>query len=447
MMSIFGAYDIRGTYPEDLDRDLAFRIAHEYMNLLDAESVFVSRDIRTASREIQEPIIEGCLSTGAHVVDGGITTTPMNYFGVGTFDLDAGIMITASHNPPGYTGMKLSREKGAPVSGDTGLGELAERVQSRTESPPADPAKGSRETVDLIPEYRPFLQSQLTCDPTGLQVAVDGACGAMAHVFDPLLGDLPVQWELLCMQPDESFPEHPPDPMKPENTMDLRDRIQASNCDFGAAFDGDGDRVFFLDREGNRISPDLILAILSGDLLEQYNEEAIVYDLRSSRVVPEVIEKKGGTPIREQVGHAFIRQTMREKNALFGGELTGHYYYRDHYYADNALLTLIRIINRIVESGQPLHELVNPYNRYHRSEEINFTLSNPGECIERLADIYDHHARDRLDGLSVSADRWWFNLRKSNTEPLIRLNMEADTEALLEEKRDEIRNHINRIGE
>lgn len=447
---IFKSYDIRGIYPDDIDKNLAWKIGHEYALMLDADQLAVCRDIRNSSPEIANAVIHGITASGCSVLNPGRTTTPMCYYTVGSYDLDGGIMITASHNPPEYTGMKLCREQAIPVSGETGIETLKQRVQTTSASPDnASTSTVTEEEIDLIPEYRKYLLSHCRSDAFDIPVAIDGASGAVAAVFDQLFPDEQEHWTTRCMTPDGTFPNHPPDPLVSDNTRDLAEALQNTDAYFGIAFDGDGDRAIFLDPEGNPISSDLITALLAEDLLqsndsaiESGDSPSIVYDLRSSKIVPETILANGGTAVKERVGHSFIKGTMREEDAVFGGELSGHFYYKDHFYADSALLTFVRVLDIVASRDRPIDELIEPFEQYEQSGEINFEVDDKDGCIEHLSEQYDEHAQDRLDGLTVNAGSWWFNLRKSNTEPLLRLNLEADNEALMKEKVEEVQEKI-----
>ncbi len=441
-MSIFKAYDIRGKFPEEIDEDLACRIGYEYASMLGADELCVCQDVRTSSPAVAEAVIDGICRAGTNVYDIGRGTTPMSNYAVGHYNFDGAIMVTASHNPPEYTGMKLAREKAIPVSGDTGIQELAKRCRRADGSKPTASSTGSVEELDLIPVYREHLQSFCKHDPSGVSVAADGATGAVAAVFDDVAGDIGVDWTTLCMEPDGTFPNHAPNPLKEENTRDLVEELNRGSYDLGVAFDGDGDRAIFMDDEGNRVSADLITAVLADQFLQESPGEAVVYDLRSSRVVPETIKKHDGKPIRERVGHAFIKATMREEDAIFGGELSGHYYFRDHYYADSGLVAAITLIDCIARTGMSLSDLVEPFRTYRQSGEINFEVDDKDGCIEHLSETFSDHEQYRLDGLTVEADEWWFNVRKSNTEPLLRLNLEADEQGLLKEKVDQVRGII-----
>ncbi len=441
-MSIFKAYDIRGKYPEEIDNDLACRIGYEFARMLGAGQLCVCQDVRLSSPEVADAVIDGIRRAGTDVLDAGTTTTPMSNYAVGHYDLDGAIMVTASHNPPEYTGMKLAREKAIPISGDTGIKEIEKRCRRAGGTVPDASPDGTVEELDLIPIYREHLQSFCKHDPSDVSVAADGANGAVAAVFDEVMGDIGVDWTTLCMEPDGTFPNHPPNPLKEENTRDLENELKQGTYDLGVAFDGDGDRAIFMDNEGSRVAADLVTAALAEQFLTDKPGSTVVYDLRSSRVVPETIKKHGGKPVRERVGHAFIKATMREKDAVFGGELSGHYYFKDHYYADSGLVAAMTLIDCIARTGLSLSNLVEPYRKYRQSGERNFEVDDKDGCIEHLSEAFSDLEQYRLDGLTVEGDQWWFNVRKSNTEPLLRLNLEAENEELLRKKGERVQDLI-----
>lgn len=451
---IFKAYDIRGKYPSDIDEQIARKIGYAYAEMLNGDKLAVCMDIRESSPAISSALIDGITQTGCDVLFPGKTTTPMCYYTVGEHELDGGVMVTASHNPPEYTGFKLCRENAIPVSGETGIQELQERVQN-IKLPESKASSGEVHKIDLIPSYREYLHEQLTTDGTSLSICLDGANGAVAEVFDRLFPEQQDSWTKLCMTPDGTFPNHPPNPLESENTEDLTEAMQESDYHFGVAFDGDGDRAIFFDSDGEPISSDLMTALLAEHCLNEATEETdgtldqfagdaphIVYDLRSSKVVPETILKEGGTAVKERVGHSFIKKTMRDNHALFGGELSGHFYFQDHYYADSALVAFVRVLEIVASENKPIDSIIQPFKQYSQSGEINFEVDDKDGCIEYLSEQYSDHDQDRLDGLTVNAGTWWFNLRKSNTEPLLRLNLEADDRETMEKKVEDVKQQI-----
>ncbi|MBI4565833.1 MAG: phosphomannomutase/phosphoglucomutase [Planctomycetes bacterium] len=430
-MGIFKAYDVRGRYPDDIDEVLAERIGYWTVRILEARRLAVGRDVRLAAPRIAAAVVAGASKAGAHVLDLGVVTTPMSYFAVGRYRLDGGIMVTASHNPPPDIGFKICRAEAYPVGERTGLKELEERVREPIVPVPSTPTV---ETTSIVSEYRSHLRT-FVGRLRPLKVAVDTANGCVGVHFDALFGDLPVRFERLCFPPDGRFPNHEPNPLKDENIRDLVGKVRETGADLGAAFDGDGDRCMFLDGEGRRIPSDLVTVLLAKRELERHPGAAIVYDLRSSRVVREEIEKSGGKPIRERVGHAFIKETMRRQEAVLGGELSGHYYFREHFYADSGLLAFAKVLDLVGGQPRPLSELLDPYRRYHATGELNFHVADKTRAMEGVARAFPDATQDRLDGITIEYPDWWLNLRPSNTEPLLRLNMEAKTAELLEERK------------
>jgi phosphomannomutase len=336
-------------------------------------------------------------------------------------------MVTASHNPPDYIGMKLCREDAIPIGQDSGLAEVRRRV----DAPPPERGGGSVEKRELIGDYRRHIGGFLTAGRP-IRAAVDCASGAVGPVFNAVF---PGAFEKLCFTPDPDFKAHEPDPLKDRNVADLAAAVTRTGAELGIAFDGDGDRCIFLDSRGRRIASDLITILLAQDALKRRPGAAIVYDLRSSRAVPEEVERAGGKPVRERVGHAFIKHTMRKHEASIGGELSGHFYFRDHAYADSGLMACARILSIVGSGPQTLEQRVAPFQRYHATGELNFEVHDKAAAIERLSKVFAAQAQDRLDGISVNAKDWWFNVRPSNTEPHLRLNLEAETEARREEVR------------
>jgi phosphomannomutase len=417
-MPVFKAYDIRGRYGPDIDEDFAARLGSATTRFLGAKRIAVGRDARLSAPSIAAAAARGA---GCEVVDVGLCTTPMLYFAVGHLKLDGGIMVTASHNPPGDIGFKICKAAAAPVGERTGLQDI-ERLH------PEPPRGGSRiEAADLLPAYRAHLRRHLSKTPK-LRIAVDCANGSVGPVFDAVFGDLPVEWVKLYFEPDGRFPNHEPDPIRDVNVRALQEAMRSSKADLGAAFDGDGDRCMFFAPGGGRIPGDLLTVLLAKSELHVHPGAAIVYDLRSSRVVAEEIVKAGGVPIRERVGHSFIKETMRSRDAALGGELSGHYYFRDHWFADSGLMAFVKLLDLLGREGRGIEELVRPLRRTFHTGEINFRVEDKAGMIARIAARFADGQQDRLDGLTVSYADWWFNVRASNTEPYLRLNLEAKTE-------------------
>ena len=425
MSNVFKAYDVRGKYGAEITEDLAARLGSAAVRFLKAKRIAIGRDVRLSAPSIAAATAEGA---GCEVVDIGLCTTPMLYFAVGHLGLDGGIMVTASHNPPGDIGFKICRERAFPVGSATGLKEI-ERLCAEK------PAGGSRiEKRSLVSEYRDHLRRHLT-DVPKLKVAVDTAHGAVGAHFDAIFGDLPLEIEKLCFEPDGNFPSHEPNPIKDENVADLRAAMKASGADFGAAFDGDGDRCVFFAPGGERIPGDLVTVLLARAELKRHPGAAVVYDLRSSHVVPEEIRKAGGEPVRERVGHAFIKETMKKRDAVLGGELSGHYYFRDHFFADSGMMAYAKMLSLLGAEGRPVEELLAPLRRTLTTGEINFRFDDRERVLVALKKEFSDGRQDELDGVTIEYPGWWFNVRFSNTEPLVRLNLEAADRGKLEAAR------------
>ncbi|HXY71509.1 MAG TPA: phosphomannomutase/phosphoglucomutase [Actinomycetota bacterium] len=434
---IFKAYDIRGVYPEQFDEDAARRIGRAFARWVGAERIVLGRDCRLSSPSLAEAFVAGVTAEGAGVVDIGLSTTDMVYFASGRLSLP-GAMFTASHNPPEYNGLKLCKPGAAPVGEETGLRDVRELAVGMNGSP-ATAATGSVEHRDLVEEYLDHLCSFADLDTFApLVVAADAANGMAGLVVPRLFERLPATLVPLYMDLDGTFPNHPADPIQPENQRDLRRTVLEHRANLGLAFDGDADRVFLVDERAQDVSGSLVTALVARGMLRRYPGATILYNCICSWAVPEVIRENGGEPIRTRVGHSFIKQVMAETGAVFGGEHSGHYYFRDHYRADSGLVASMVVMDQLSKAGVSLSELLAPFRRYHDSGEINSEIEDPRGKIEEIAAAYPSGRQDRLDGLTVEFDDWWFNVRPSNTEPLLRLNVEARTPELLDEKTDEV---------
>ncbi|MBI3722642.1 phosphomannomutase/phosphoglucomutase [bacterium] len=434
-MGIFKAYDVRGLYPEELDEDLARRLGHAFGRSLAAKgTVAVGRDMRPSSVPLADALADGLLRAGCDVLDIGFVTTPCLYFAVGARKCKGGVMITASHNPARYNGLKLCGEGATPIGSESGLKEIEAAVAKKQALP--EKARGKRTSVDLRADYVQHLL-KLGGKITKLKVAFDCANGAVGSVLPLLLEKLPqIEAVRLFFEPDGTFPNHEPNPLVEENLAPVKRAVLEKKCDLGVAYDGDGDRVFFVDAKGETIASDLLCALLARRVLEREKGAVVIYDLRSSRVVEEEIKAAGGVPREERVGHAFIKKTMRETNAPFAGELSGHFYWRDHFYCDTALLTTLKVLG--VAGEKKLEDLIRPLRRTHRSGEVNYEVADKDGALERLEKAFPGAAVSKLDGVTIRLADFWFNARKSNTEPLLRLNIEAKNAKLLDETRKKI---------
>jgi phosphomannomutase len=438
MAGVFKAYDVRGLYPSQVDERLAFAIGFHYRGILEADdigrgaTVVVSHDMRDSSPPLAAALTEGLRTAGLGVVQIGLATTPMNYFAIGSLRASGGIQVTASHNPAGYNGFKLSRRDAIPVSADTGIGALEQLVATTTVPAAAPRAPVSQR--DVTAAYREHVLSFVRHREPRLKVAVDVANG-MATIYRGLLEELNLELVPLYFGLDGSFPNHEANPLKVENLRDLQRAVREHGCALGVAFDGDADRAIFVDGDGRPIGADLVTALLAGPMLERHPGAAIVYDIRSSWATREAIAVAGGRPVRERVGHSFMKATMRRLDSPFGGELAGHFYYRDNFFADSSLITVIEVLNAVRRAGRPLGALLEPYRSYHGTGEINFHVEDKDGMIRRLAAEFADASADYLDGITVEYADWWFNVRPSNTEPLLRLVLEARTAELLDQAR------------
>jgi len=436
MAGIFKAYDIRGRYPDELSEATARSIGNAFIRLLGAERIVVGRDMRLSSASLAGAFAEGAVEAGADVADAGEVSTPLLNYAIIMGEFDGGAMVTASHLPGEMNGLKLAGRDAIPLSGDRGL-PLLETMTG--EEPVARwPAAGIHYRVDMLDDYigevAGFFRAQKP-----LRIVVDAGNGMAGPEIPRLFARAPA-WRLIPMylEPDGRFPHHHANPLDPATTRELQDRVVAEGADFGVAFDGDADRCGFIDERGERVREDLMTGLIAEFLLEGNPGATVLYDLRSSRAVVEAIARAGGRGVRSRVGHAFIKTRMREENAIFAGELSGHYYYRDMGFTDNGLLTLIQVANIIAARGRPLSELVGPLDRYPSTGEINLRVREPDVVLAALAARYGNADLDYLDGLTVGYPAWWFNIRRSHTEPVVRLNLEADTASLMDEKRQEV---------
>lgn len=444
MAGIFKAYDIRGIIGKDLTEEIALKIGRAFVSYLNCRKIVVGQDMRPHSKLLFDVLARGLTMQGADIISLGLCSTPMSYFANGRLGADASIMITASHNPAEWNGFKLCRAQAVPLSGETGIGDIERIVLKSQFSQPA-PQPGSISQYNILPEYTAHVHEcaklnrpaspQASHALRRVKIAADfanamGAVEAKALkgliAIDPLYADL-----------DGSFPNHEANPLKTETFAALQKKIRSGKYDFGAAFDGDADRVGFTDEKGDIIPMDLITALIAQSVLKK-EKGTILYDLRSSWAVREVIEENGGTPQMCRVGHAFIKQEMREAKAVFAGELSGHYYFRDNYYTESSAMAVLFIANLISQTDRPLSSLIAPLKRYFKSPEINSEVKDAAAVFGRLHQVYRGGKIFELDGLSVEFPDWWFNVRASNTEPLVRLNLEAKSKELLDQRQKEL---------
>jgi phosphomannomutase len=434
MAGIFKAYDIRGVYGEDLTEETALRIGRAFVTLLGCRDVVVGRDMRPHSEPLFRALARGMTMQGADVVDLGMVSTPMCYHANGRLGAEAGIMLTASHNPGEWNGFKLCRELAIPISGDTGIRDLERIVQDGDFAPEAA-TPGAVTPYDIAADYMAHIRTFADLRRP-LRIAVDFA-NAMGIAENRVLDGL-IDIDPLFDTFDGTFPNHEANPLKAETYAALQKRVRGGTYDFGIAYDGDADRVGFVDEQGHIVPMDLVTALIAARMLEKEPGGSVFYDLRSSQAVKEVIEEHGGRALMSRVGHAFIKRQMRDEKAVFAGELSGHYYFRENYFTESAALAVLCVANLVSEGDAPLSAWVKPLQRYATSGEINSTVTNPQSAFQRLRDQFGHGHLLELDGLTFEFDDWWFNVRMSNTEPLVRLNLEANSPAAMAAHRDAV---------
>lgn len=439
---IFKAYDVRGLYPAEIDETVARMIGRGFVAYLNTSRIGVSRDMRVSSPGLAAAFIDGALDQGADVVDYGMMATDMLYFAVVNDGLEGGAQVTASHNPKQYNGVKMVRSGALPLSGDAGLGEIRDMIVNDALPSPPRP-RGSVTSRNIIEQY---VEKVMTfVDPDLIKpfnVVLDAGSGMAGLVAPRLFERLPCKVTKLCFEIDGTFPTHEANPLIEANRADITAEVRRRQADVGIAWDGDADRCFFIDGSGEFISGDFITALLAEAFLLKYPGATVIYDLRASRAVRDTVERYGGRALMNRVGHAFIKRRMRDEDAIFGGEVTGHYYFRDFFYADNGFIPALLILELMSKKSQSLHELLQRYReRYFISGEINTKLQNMDEVPRRLSALeprYRDGTITKIDGVSVDYPDWHFNVRASNTEPLLRLNLEARTREMMEEKRDEV---------
>jgi phosphomannomutase len=435
--AVFKAYDIRGTVPDQLDAELVRQVGAAFAAFArdtdGAERVLVARDARPSGVELAAAFAEGVQRQGLDVIDLGLGSTDLLYYASGSRDAP-GAVLTASHNPAQYNGIKLCLRGAKPVGMDTGLSDIKAMAAAGVAPAPTEP--GALTELDLLGDFAAHVRSFIDVDALGpdhrggtpLNVVADTANGIGGLVVPAVFQGLPVELDLLFGELDGTFPNHPADPIQPENQEDLRQRVLATGADVGLAFDGDADRVFLVDEHAVLVSGSTTTAMVAAGMLEKHPGATILHNLICSKAVPEVIAERGGTAVRTQVGHSYIKAVMADTGAAFGGEHSGHYYFQDNYRADSGLIAAMVVLEMMAKAGQPLSELRKPFERYAASGEINTTVSDTAAVIEHVAEVYSEAQQDRLDGLTVDLGDWWFNLRPSNTEPLLRLNLEAPDE-------------------
>ncbi|MHC4712552.1 MAG: phosphomannomutase/phosphoglucomutase [Planctomycetota bacterium] len=429
-MSIFKAYDVRGVYPDELDEKLMRKIGNAVAQFIDADRLLVSRDMRESGESLSAAFIEGATDAGVDCVDAGLLSTPGNYFAIANYGFPGGAQITASHNPKQYNGLKVSRENAIPVGSETGLAEIEKMVIGGDYKTAT--VKGKVVAISVLEDLKKHIL-KFAGDIKPLKVVIDASNGMAGLELPGVLDELPIETERLYFELDGTFPNHEANPLKESVLADLRAAVKRSGADLGVCFDGDDDRCAFVDENGEIVPSDLITAVLACDFLAREPGALILYDVRSSRAVREEIEAAGGRAVPERVGHAFMKATLREKNGVFAGELSGHYYFRDNFYADSASIGFVKMLNVLSAEGKPFSEIMKPLRRYSNTGEINFRVEEKDAKIREIAAAFADGQISYLDGITVEYPNWWFNVRKSNTEPLLRLVLEADNEKLRDE--------------
>jgi phosphomannomutase len=436
---VFKAYDVRGIYPVELDEEGARAIGRAYVEQFEPKAIAVGRDMRLSSPTMQEAFAGGAAEAGAEVLDIGMIGTEMLYYAVGELGLDGGGTVTASHNPKEYTGAKIVRRGALPVGADSGLLEIRDRALS-LQDVSGGPTPGPVEKRDVYPGFVAKVMSFI--DPSAvrpLRVVIDAANGMAGAMLPPILEHLPVEAVRCFFDPDGSFPNHEPNPLLPENREFIVGKVKEEGADLGIAFDGDADRCFFVDDTGEFVPGDFVTALLAESMLEKNPGGTIIYDVRASWAVRDLVERLGGTAVMSRVGHAFIKLRMREVDAVFAGEVSGHYYFRDFYQADSGTIPALLVLELVSKRGRKLSEILRPFrDRYFLTGEINTPVGDIALTLQRLKEHFAGQGEvSHLDGISITADDWHLNVRPSNTEPLVRLNLEALDSALMERQRDE----------
>lgn len=436
--AIFKAYDIRGIYPDDLNEDVAYLIGRAFAEFAESEKIVVGRDMRTSSPALVKSFSKGANDQGVDVIDIGEVGTDVVYFASGKLDLP-GVMFTASHNPAEWNGMKFCLAGARPVSVDTGLRDIEAMVIGNNFLD--DQLEGKVEKKDILPDFITHVLSFVDRSKIKpLKIAIDAGNGMAGKLIPMLFKDLPCEVVPLYFELDGSFPNHQPSPMEPENVAELQKKVVEEKCDLGMAFDGDADRIFFIDEKGGRVPSSLPVAMIAKQLLKKHKGAKMIYGVVCSKIVPEIIEANGGEALVERVGHSFIKARMREEDAIYAGEHSGHYYFKDNYQADSGLIAAVLILENISEDGRPFSEILKDYQKYFAIEETNSEVEDKKGKMKEIEDVYRDSAKriSKQDGVTVEFDDWWFNVRPSNTESLLRLNLEAKDEKTANEKTEEV---------
>lgn len=437
--NLFKAYDMRGVYGQNLTDEVAYRVGQAAAQYLSVPEIAVGRDMRLSSPQLAAALIRGITDQGVNAIDLGMTTTDGLYFAVGKFNYAAGVMVTASHNPGKDNGMKFCRAQAYPISLDSGLADIRDLAISGNFSEPTH--QGIVITHDITDDYIKHALSFIDVSKIKpLKVVIDAGNGMAGMMAPRVFQHLPCKLVPLYFELDGSFPNHPASPIEPENMADVQKKVREVKADLGAAFDGDADRMFPVDERGEIVDGSMVTASVANSLLRKHPGSTILYNLIVSKSVPELVTRLGGKAVRTRVGHSYIKAEMRKLNAIYGGEHSGHFYFRDNWYADSGLIAFLIILEMVSVEGKPLSAILKPLDRGVRSGEINSKVSDVQGKLQALVERYGKEAQsiDELDGITLDFGNWWFNVRPSNTEPLLRLNIEANDRALMEQKRDEL---------
>jgi len=436
--SIFKSYDIRGIVPAQLNDDIAYAIGRAFVEVLDRKNICIGRDMRPSGEDFMAALSRGATDAGADVTQVGLISTDAIYFAVGHYGFDGGIMITASHNPAQYNGFKFCREEAIAISIETGLAEVRDKAIAGDFKPNAA-RKGTIKQQEVLEAFADhclsFIDDIGTIKP--FKIAIDAGNGMAGETVPRVFKRLPCEVIPMYFDLDGTFPNHPASPIEPENMVDLQRAVKEHGCDFGVAFDGDADRMFLVDEKAQLIGGDIVTALVGIDTIRLNPGAKILYNLICSRSVPEAIEKAGGIPVRSQVGHSFIKKTMRDENIPFGGEHSGHFYFKRNWFADSGMIALMQCLNVFSRAGGPVSSVIAPIDNRSRSGEVNSTVKDIPGTLKKLQEHFRDAKIDRLDGFTIEYKDWWMNVRPSNTEPLLRLNVEGDTKELMERHRDE----------
>ncbi|WP_062344698.1 phosphomannomutase/phosphoglucomutase [Herbidospora yilanensis] len=447
LAKIFKAYDVRGVVPDEFDEEIAEAVGAAFAEVMGADRIVIAHDMRQSSGPLAAAFARGATSRGADVINAGLGSTDLLYYASGTLNLP-GVMFTASHNPAQYNGMKMCRAGAVPIGSETGLAEIRDRALGLLGASAPDPT-GDVTHHDLLKGYADHLKSLVDLSAIRpLKVVVDAGNGMGGHTVPEVFAGLPIELVPLYFELDGSFPNHEANPIEPANLVDLQQAVVAHGADIGIAFDGDADRCWVIDEKGASVSPSTITALVAARELAKHPGATIIHNLITSRGVPEIIKENGGVPVRTRVGHSFIKAEMARTGAVFGGEHSAHYYFRDFWYADSGMLAALHVLAALGEQDRPLSEVLAAYARYTASGEINSTVADQAAATAKVREVFGSREGvtfDELDGLTVTGPTWWFNLRPSNTEPLLRLNAEGDDEVTMAGVRDDVLKEVRGI--